>query len=65
MVFLGFMWNPLSWAMEVAAILSIVLLDFPDFGLIMALLLLNAFIGYFEEIQAGDAVSALMGQLAP
>ncbi|OQR99941.1 P-type ATPase (P-ATPase) Superfamily [Achlya hypogyna] len=65
LVFLGFMWNPLSWAMEVAAILSIILLDFPDFGLIMALLLLNACIGYFEEMQAGDAVSALMGQLAP
>ncbi|OQR86857.1 P-type ATPase (P-ATPase) Superfamily [Achlya hypogyna] len=65
MVFLGFMWNPLSWAMEVAAILSIILLDFPDFGLILALLLLNACIGYFEEMQAGDAVSALMGQLAP
>ncbi|KAH9130155.1 hypothetical protein LEN26_008797, partial [Aphanomyces euteiches] len=65
MLFLGFMWNPLSWAMEVAAILSLVLLDFPDFGLIMALLLLNACIGYFEEIQAGDAVAALMGQLAP
>ncbi|OQR83205.1 P-type ATPase (P-ATPase) Superfamily, partial [Thraustotheca clavata] len=65
MVFLGFMWNPLSWAMEVAAVLSIVLLDFPDFGLILALLLLNACIGYFEEMQAGDAVAALMGQLAP
>ncbi|ETV67741.1 plasma-membrane proton-efflux P-type ATPase [Aphanomyces astaci] len=65
MVFLGFMWNPLSWAMEVAAILSIVLLDYPDFALILALLLLNACIGYFEEIQAGDAVAALMGQLAP
>lgn len=64
-VFLGFMWNPLSWAMEVAAILSIVLLDYSDFALILFLLLLNAFIGYFEEIQAGDAVSALMGQLAP
>ncbi|KAF1326637.1 Plasma-membrane proton-efflux p-type atpase, partial [Globisporangium splendens] len=65
MVFLGFMWNPLSWAMEVAAILSIVLLDYSDFGLILFLLLLNAIIGYLEEIQAGDAVSALMGQLAP
>ncbi|KDO26869.1 hypothetical protein SPRG_08158 [Saprolegnia parasitica CBS 223.65] len=65
MVFLGFMWNPLSWAMEVAAILSLVLLDYPDFGLILALLFLNACIGYFEEMQAGDAVSALMGQLAP
>ncbi|EGZ27293.1 hypothetical protein PHYSODRAFT_553896 [Phytophthora sojae] len=64
-LFLGFMWNPLSWAMEVAAILSIVLLDYADFALILFLLLLNACIGYFEEVQAGDAVSALMGQLAP
>ncbi|CAI5712172.1 unnamed protein product [Peronospora farinosa] len=64
-LFMGFMWNPLSWAMEVAAILSIVLLDYADFALILFLLLLNACIGYLEEVQAGDAVSALMGQLAP
>ncbi|TDH65601.1 hypothetical protein CCR75_009776 [Bremia lactucae] len=64
-LFLGFMWNPLSWAMEVAGVLSIVLLDYADFALIMFLLLLNAVIGYLEEVQAGDAVSALMGQLAP
>ncbi|TDH66910.1 hypothetical protein CCR75_000410 [Bremia lactucae] len=64
-LFLSFMWNPLSWAMEVAAVLSIVLLDYPDFALILFLLLLNACIGYFEEMQAGDAVSALMGELAP
>ncbi|KAF4027444.1 haloacid dehalogenase-like hydrolase, partial [Phytophthora infestans] len=64
-LFLGFMWNPLSWAMEVAAVLSIVLLDYADFALILFLLLLNACIGYLEEVQAGDAVSALMGQLAP
>ncbi|KAI9917888.1 hypothetical protein PsorP6_012695 [Peronosclerospora sorghi] len=64
-LFLGFMWNLLSWAMEVAAILSIVLLDYADFALILFLLLLNACIKYFEELQAGDAVSALMGQLAP
>ncbi|KAE9037486.1 hypothetical protein PR003_g6731, partial [Phytophthora rubi] len=64
-LFLGFMWNPLSWAMEVAAVLAIVLLDFADFALILFLLLLNACIGYLEEIQAGNAVSALMGHLAP
>ncbi|KAE9093525.1 hypothetical protein PF007_g18098, partial [Phytophthora fragariae] len=64
-LFLGFMWNQLSWAMEVAAVLAIVLLDFADFALILFLLLLNACIGYLEEIQAGNAVSALMGHLAP
>lgn len=42
--FLGYMWNPLSWAMEVAAIISIALLDFADFAVITALLLCNALI---------------------
>ncbi|DAZ98934.1 TPA: hypothetical protein N0F65_001373 [Lagenidium giganteum] len=64
-VFVAFLWNPLSWAMEVAALLAIVLLDFSDFGLIIFLLLLNAIIGFLEEIQAGNAVAALKRQLAP
>ena len=41
-VYLGYLWNPLSWAMEVAAILAIILLDYADFCLIIALLLVNA-----------------------
>ena len=36
------MWNPLSWAMEIAAIIAIALLDYADFFLIIALLLVNA-----------------------
>ena len=46
------MWNPLSWAMEVAAILAIILLDFPDFALILGLLIMNATISYREEASA-------------
>lgn len=64
-VFLRFMWNPLSWAMEVAAVLAIILQDYADFGLILFLLLLNALIGFYEELQAGDAVAALRSQLTP
>ena len=41
-MFLGYLWNPLSWAMEVAAVLAICLLDYADFALIVALLLVNA-----------------------
>ena len=37
-----YMWNPLSWAMEAAAIIAIALLDYADFALIIALLLVNA-----------------------
>jgi hypothetical protein len=46
------MWNPLSWAMEVAAIIAIALLDYVDFILIVGLLLLNATISYREEASA-------------
>lgn len=42
LVFLGYMWNPLSWAMEAAAIIAIVLIDYVDFILILSLLLCNA-----------------------
>ena len=46
------MWNPLSWAMEVAALLAIILLDYPDFCLIIGLLVMNATISYREEASA-------------
>lgn len=42
LVYLGYLWNPLSWAMECAALLAIILLDYADFCLIIALLLVNA-----------------------
>lgn len=70
--FLGFMWNPLSWVMEAAAIVAIALSngggrapDWPDFVGIVLLLLANSVIGFMEERQAGNAVKALMESLAP
>ncbi|POV99024.1 hypothetical protein PSTT_14040 [Puccinia striiformis] len=69
--FLSFMWNPLSWVMEGAAVVSIALSngenrppDWQDF-VGMALLLVNSGIGYYEERSAGNAVKALMDSLAP
>ncbi|KAH0707005.1 hypothetical protein KY289_012081 [Solanum tuberosum] len=70
--FLGFMWNPLSWVMEAAAIMSIVLAngggkppDWPDFVGIMVLLVINSTISFIEENNAGNAAAALMANLAP
>jgi H+-transporting ATPase len=60
------MWNPLSWAMEAAAIIAIALLDYADFALILALLLVNATISYVEEANADKAIKALTsGEGAP
>ena len=52
LIFLGYMNNPLSWAMEAAAIIAICLLDYADFCLILALLFLNATISFVEESSA-------------
>lgn len=65
LVYLGYMWNPLSWAMEAAAIIAIALLDYVDFALIVALLLVNATISYVEESNADKAIKALTSALAP
>lgn len=70
--FLGFMWNPLSWVMEAAAIMAIVLAngggkppDWPDFVGIVVLLFINSTISFIEENNAGNAAAALMAGLAP
>lgn len=66
------MWNPLSWVMEGAAIVSIAFSngggeppDWQDFVGIVLLLLVNSTIGFVEERNAGNAVKALMDSLAP
>lgn len=42
--------------MEAAAIISICLLDYADFALIVALLLVNSVISYVEESNADKAI---------
>jgi len=49
---------------EVAVILSAVLGHWPDFIIILILLLANASIGFWEEHQAGKAIDALKAELA-
>ncbi|KAH9665542.1 ATPase 10 plasma membrane-type [Citrus sinensis] len=70
--FLSFMWNPLSWVMEAAAVMAIVLAngggqgpDWQDFVGIVCLLLINSTISFIEENNAGNAAAALMAHLAP
>ncbi|XVF10889.1 hypothetical protein REPUB_Repub07fG0222300 [Reevesia pubescens] len=70
--FLGFMWNPLSWVMEAAALMAISLahgggkdVDYHDFIGILTLLIINSTISFVEENNAGNAAAALMARLAP
>ncbi|KAK6944553.1 hypothetical protein RJ641_025655 [Dillenia turbinata] len=70
--FLGFMWNPLSWVMEMAALMAIALAngdgkppDWQDFVGIVCLLVINSTISFIEENNAGNAAAVLMANLAP
>jgi len=62
--FLSYLWGPIPWMIEVAAVLSVVDRHWADLIIISILLLFNAAVGFFQEFQASSAVDALKKQLA-
>ena len=62
--FLGYFWGPIPWMIEIAAVLSALLGDWPDLSIIGAMLALNAVIGFWQEHRAANALEALKNQLA-
>jgi len=62
--FLGYFWGPIPWMIEIAVVLSAVVGHWPDFFIILVLLLANGIVAYTEERQAGNAIAALKAKLA-
>jgi H+-transporting ATPase len=62
--FLSYFWGPIPIMIIIAAVLSAVLRHWPDMGVILALLVMNAVVGFREEYQADTAIAALKEKLA-
>ena len=54
--FLSYFWGPIPWMIEAALVLSAINRHWPDFIIILVLLLANSVVGFLEEHQAGNRV---------
>ena len=57
-------WGPIPWMIEVAAFLSAIAKRWEDFGVIMFMLLVNAFVDFYQESKALNAIAVLKKKLA-
>ena len=62
--FLTFLWGPIAWMIEIAAVLSAVVRHWEDFVIIFFMLALNAVVGFWEEFKADNEIEALKKNLA-
>jgi H+-transporting ATPase len=64
LTFLGYFWGPIPWMIEIAVVTSAVIGRWEDFGIIFALLMLNAVVGFWQEHKADNAIELLKQKLA-
>ncbi|HDI00838.1 MAG TPA: plasma-membrane proton-efflux P-type ATPase [Candidatus Bathyarchaeota archaeon] len=62
--FLSYFWGPIPWMIEAAAILSFIIQHWADFWIIIALLLVNAIVGFWEEHKAENVIEYLKQRMA-
>ena len=62
--FLGYFWGPIPWMIEFALIISLLIEHWPEFSIILLLLLINGLVGFFQEDRADNAIELLKEKLA-
>jgi len=68
--FLGYFWGPMPIMIWIAIIIEVVKAattgdGWEDFGVLLVLQVLNGVVGWYEEMNAGNAIKALKERLAP
>ena len=61
---LAYFWGPIPWMIEAAALMALIVGDWGDLTIITSLLLFNAWLGFWEEHEASNALDALKNSLA-
>ena len=61
---LRFFWGPIPWMIEIAAVLSAVFGHWDDLAIILAMLFINAGVGFWQEFKADNAIALLKQRLA-
>jgi len=62
--FFSYFWGPIPWMIEFALILSLLIQHWPEFGIILLLLLINGLVGFIQEDRADNAIEILKEKLA-
>ncbi len=62
--FLHYFWGPIPWMIEAAVVMSAVIQRWPDFAIILTLLMVNAVVGSWQEHKADNAIELLKKRLA-
>jgi H+-transporting ATPase len=63
--FLSYFWGPMPIMIWIAILVEFINEEWPDFGVLLFLQVVNGCVGFFEEQEAGDAIAALKDKLAP
>lgn len=65
LIFLELLWQPMPIMIWIAAITEAGIQNWPDMAILLAIQFINAGLGYYEIVKAGDAVAALKKSLKP
>ncbi|WP_457595757.1 plasma-membrane proton-efflux P-type ATPase [Hydrogenimonas sp.] len=57
-------WGPIPWMIEIAAILAAMVHHWEEFWIIIVMLLVNAFVDFYQESKALNAIAVLKKKLA-